>query len=340
MYFDILQNNDALNNDALNNSIKISDKQFVIPCYENYSWLLKHNYKVTQLKQICKYYKLHSTGKKRVLINKLYNYLKYSCYAIKIQRQIRRRFVEIYQRSHGPAYKNRSICNNTIDFYSMEELEDIPYSQFISYKDNDNFIYGFDVISLYNLIKNAKYTAAKNPYNRQILPENTLKNIKRLVSLSKILGISIDIKIDKDMNNLSRAKSLELRALALFQEFNSLGNYADLKWFLDLNISKLYRFERELYDIWNYRANLTYEAKYAICPPHGDPFRNIVIHRNASNIFDLQSNILTIMENIVNNSVDQANKALGAYYILAALTLVNQSAATALPWLYSSVVVV
>ena len=143
MYFDILQNNDALNNVALNsvvdNSIKISDKQFVIPGYENYNWLIKYNYKVTQLKKICKYYKLHSTGKKCVLINKLYNYLKYSCYAIKIQRQIRRRFVEIYQRSHGPAYKNRSICNNATDFYSMEELEDIPHSQFISYKDNDNF---------------------------------------------------------------------------------------------------------------------------------------------------------------------------------------------------------
>jgi hypothetical protein len=40
------------------------------------------------------------------------------------------------------------------------------------------------------------------------------------------------------------------------------------------------------------------------------------------------------MEKMVNTGIDKDNKCLGAYYILSALTLVNNDAATALPWLY------
>ena len=43
------------------------------------------------------------------------------------------------------------------------------------------------------------------------------------------------------------------------------------------------------------------------------------------------------MENLISKSGDKDNQALGAFYILAALTLVSTSAAIALPWLYQSV---
>ena len=43
------------------------------------------------------------------------------------------------------------------------------------------------------------------------------------------------------------------------------------------------------------------------------------------------------MENLVNSGSEQSSKALGAFYVLSALTLVNYNAATALPWLYQSV---
>ena len=43
------------------------------------------------------------------------------------------------------------------------------------------------------------------------------------------------------------------------------------------------------------------------------------------------------MEKMVNIGVDKDSKALGAYYVLGALTLVNEEAATSLPWLFQSV---
>jgi hypothetical protein len=46
--------------------------------------------------------------------------------------------------------------------------------------------------------------------------------------------------------------------------------------------------------------------------------------------------ILEVLEKLVNTGVDKDSKSLGAYYVLGALTLVNQDAATSLPWLYQS----
>jgi hypothetical protein len=46
----------------------------------------------------------------------------------------------------------------------------------------------------------------------------------------------------------------------------------------------------------------------------------------------MQKSIKKIQTEIDN----QENKALGACYVLGALTIVNENAATALPWLYQS----
>ena len=35
----------------------------------------------------------------------------------------------------------------------MESVSDISVEQFISYQDRDGFIYGFDVMSLHNLVQ-------------------------------------------------------------------------------------------------------------------------------------------------------------------------------------------
>ena len=41
---------------------------------------------------------------------------------------------------------------------------------------------------------------------------------------------------------------------------------------------------------------------------------------------------------MVKSGINHDSRALGAYYVLACLTLVNEDAATAMPWLYQSVV--
>jgi hypothetical protein len=54
------------------------------------------------------------------------------------------------------------------------------------------------------------------------------------------------------------------------------------------------------------------------------------------NIFTIKKVIIEVLEKFVNSGIDNDCKALGAYYVLGALTLVNETASTSLPWLFQS----
>jgi hypothetical protein len=319
--------------------VKINGDNIIIPTIKNYDDLSKYNYNLSQLKIIAKNYKLKISGNKNELITRVYSYLYFSSYIIKIQCIFRGIIARKYKELHGPAAIKRSLCTNTEDFISMEPIEEIDFHQFLSYKDTDGFIYGFDIISLHNLFLKSKDIASiKNPYNRSLIPETVVKNIKSIIRFSKILKIYINLHYEDDTQNISNEKAVELRALSLFQNIDALGNYSNSHWFLSLNRIQLIKFIRELSDIWNYRAQISIETKRNICPPHGDLFRHLnmsYIHTE-ENLYNVKKVILEILEKLVNNGVDTDSKALGAYYVLGALTIVNESAALALPWLFQS----
>jgi hypothetical protein len=159
-----------------------------------------------------------------------------------------------------------------------------------------------------------------------------------MLRLSKILKIHINLHFEDDSQNVSSEKAIELRALALFQTIDSLGNYSNPQWFLSLNRTQIIKFVRELSDIWNYRAQLSQETKRSICPPNGDPFRNLsmpYVHTEV-NMINVKKVVLEVLEKFVNSGSDKDSKSLGAYYVLGCLTLVNTEAATSLPWLFQS----
>ena len=317
---------------------KINDDKIKIPTIKDYTEITKYNYNVAQLKGFAKHYKIKISGNKNELLLRIYSFLYFSSFIIKIQSTFRRMLVKKYNFLHGPASMNRKICNNSYDFITMEPVEEINYHQFLSYKDDDGFIYGFDITSLHNLYFKS-YKEMKNPYNRNLFPEFVIKTIKSILRLGKILKIHINLQFEDDSQNVSSEKAIELRALALFQNIDSLGNYSNPQWFLSLNRNQIIRFVRELCDIWNYRAQLSQETKRNICPPSGDPFRNLsmpYIHTEG-NMCNVKKVVLEVLEKLVNSGSDKDSKSLGAYYVLGGLTLVNQEAATSLPWLFQSV---
>ena len=225
----------------------------------------------------------------------------------------------------------------------MEDLKDIPYSQFFSYKDKDNYIYGFDVISLFNLIAKTpadEKCSVLNPYNRNEIPFAVQNNLKNLIRISRILKCKIDINIKKDENEMNINQMIESRAISLFQKMDELGNYTDVEWFKSLSFRHHIQFQREILDIWSYRANLDFETKYKICPD-GDPFRNIKFYdyhfgRNID-INCIKKSTLIIIDRFINSGINKDSQYLGASFVLSALTLVNKNAADALPWLFQSV---
>ena len=314
---------------------RITDHNFQILEPGEQEFLYTKNYRVTQLKEMCRYYKQRLSGNKDELTKRLFDYLFSSKAALVIQRNIRSYLLKAYLKAKGPAFIKRNLCVNDADFFTMESVREIPHSQFISYIDTDNMIYGFDIISLHNMVSKSS-RPYRNPYNRNELPDMLLNNCRKIERLSGFFGeANIIIQEDEVVDD---TKLLELQTLSLFQEINDLGNYADHNWLWSLSRVHLVRYIRELYDIWAYRANLSNEVKRQICPPTGNPFRGVAIHtlptldRNR-----LRQASLSIIQSMVVRTEDIPTRALGANYVLSALTLVNENAAMSLPWLYQAV---
>jgi len=131
----------------------------------NYDTLLVVKYKIDELKKLCAFYKLSRGGNKDELTKRLYEYCKNSVGPLKIQKVFRGFLNRKLHKLQGPALMNRKICTNDTDFFTMDDMIEIPVTQFYSYKDDDDFVYGFNIVSLYNLIKK-EGLCAKNPYNR------------------------------------------------------------------------------------------------------------------------------------------------------------------------------
>lgn len=337
-YINVISDNCIKNIPISKKSIKLNSDDIFIPNLHNYNEMVCFNYNVAQLKIIAKHYKLKISGNKNDVFNRVYSYLYLSSYIIKIQKYVRGKIVRKYMELHGPAAKDRKICNNAYDFVTMEPVEEIKFHQLFSYKDEDGFIYAFDIISLHNLYEKGN-KIMQNPYNRKDFSPKELLNLKLMVKLGKMLNIDINLDFEDSTELLSDENKVELRSLALFQAINLLGNYSNYQWFLSLQRQHLIKFIRELYEIWSFRAQLSNEVKRNICPPHGDPFRDLSITyiHNENNINNVKNKILDLMEKLVNTGIDNDSKSLGAYYILGALTLVNTDAAISLPWLYQSV---
>lgn len=316
---------------------KISDADFEIINFEDFEKIKTINYNVQQLKKIAKYYKVKQSGNKTELKDRLYEHLKGSSFAIKIQKIIRIFFVKRLIIYKGPGLLDRKKCNNSKDFYSFEDLDEIKFEDFFSYKDVDGFIYGFTNFSINELLKNENST---NPYNRQIVSKQVKKSLKRIKKLSKILNIKYDCTnsdedndVTQTLEQLNRAKLIEL-----FQVIDNYGHITNLDWFLNLDRVKLILFMRELKDIFFYRANLSRNVQREIIPM-GDPFPNIPWQELFINysLHFLRKKVLGIIEKFITTGVNESSRSVGVYYVLSTFTICSRSAAQTMPWLYEAV---
>lgn len=314
---------------------RVTDDEYAILLPGEHMLLESRNYRVSQLKDMCRYYKLRLSGNKDEVTKRVYNHLYFSKFAIIIQKRVKKYLLNAYLKAKGPAFIKRKLCVNDCDFFTMDPVTEIPHEQFISYTDLDKMVYGFDILSLHNMISKSN-PPYKNPYNRNELPEYLMNNCKKIERMSSFFG-ETNVTIEEE-EVVDETKLLELRLLTLFQEINELGNYADHNWLWSLPRVQLIRYIAQLYDIWAYRANLTNEVKQQICPPTGNPFIGVPVHalptldRNR-----LMQSAISIIQSMVLRSTDIPTRALGANYVLSALTIVNESAAMSLPWLYQAV---
>ena len=228
---------------------RVTSENFIIPEYGEQEKLIKINFNVRQLREIARYYKQKRSGNKSQLLFILYNFLKFSKNIIIIQKYYRGYLLRKYIRLRGPAFFKRDKCVNKTDFITLEKLENISNRQFLSIKDEEGFIFGFDICSIYNLLHNKKYKSI-NPYNRQIFNKKCMEDIHKIIKLAPLIGEKINITLEDSYKGLSNDKRVALLGIAIFQKIDNLGNNSDSLWLLSLNRAKLIKFVRELMDIW------------------------------------------------------------------------------------------
>ena len=391
--------------------------------FHNYKILNEENeknadYKVAELKEMCAiiqrdfdYKKIKLSGTKSELRQSVYHFYHHTFHCIKIQLKINSFLRRKLNKLRGPALNNREICINETDFYSLDPIREIPNQQFFSYEEigkeeekskSKSCYYGFDIASIYNLILSDNgveneyglsrrniWNESNNPYNRNKIPHNVIRDILKIIKLDRILSRKRVLKNNKKMtrnqmmnNNINNNyeydnnnyvaendnnnnnndavmgsgmnialpqdvltphQRFRQHVLRLFQTINALGHYSDPEWFIALTYEQHITFLRELIDIWNYRAELSPQARRTIYPPYGDPFPHYVlgwvthqfyIYLSPENIININ---LTVIERFITSAVSEADRCLGSNFILCALTLVSIPAREALPWLYQSV---
>ena len=317
---------------------KVSDIDFYILSFFEYENVLKFNYNVKQLKEICKNYKLKVSGNKKELINRIYLFLKNSFFATKIQATVRKFFCKLSISLRGPALFNKNISTNDSDFCTLDKIKDISFYEFVSWRENQG-IFSSNIYSLKQLFKSSK-DKPLNPYNRNPLSNELLNNVKRIIKLNLIFGI-------KEKKNSNNPRVIQItnelinnKIMDICLRIDQLGNYTDINWFKLLSRRQIMKFFNVLYDIWNYRAQIPENIKREICAPHGRPFLNINLNYNylcTGNLLDIKYNLCKTIDNFINKGINEDTCSLGAMYVLSALTLVSESAAIALPWLYQSV---
>lgn len=192
--------------------------------FDNYKILevdRKIHYKVVEFKEMCAiiqkkydYKKIKLSGTKSELRQSVYDFYHNTIHCIKIQLKFNRYLRRKLNKLRGPALNDRGICINETDFYSLDPIRDIPNHQFFSYEEikqphfyNDEIIeskscyYGFDIASIYNLILNDNYVEneyglsrrtffneSNNPYNRNKIPHNVIRDILKIIKLDRILN--------------------------------------------------------------------------------------------------------------------------------------------------------
>lgn len=156
---------------------KVKSGSLVIPSLESVynNSIDLSTYSAVSLKLILKIYRLRYSGTKRNLIQRLILHATRIMSSVKMQRVFRGFLLRKSFMLRGIALKNRGICVNESDFYTLEPLNEIPPELFYSYTDSNFFTYGFNITSIATLlIKNSKLI---NPYNRNKIMCSNLNDI-------------------------------------------------------------------------------------------------------------------------------------------------------------------
>lgn len=220
---------------------------------------------------------------------------------------------------------NREMCVNKTDFYSMDDIIDIPTSEFYSYTDTNKFTYGFHIDSIWELVKKKK-NRIMNPYNRDIFNENVRDRVTFLHRIKKQ-----NIKIDK--NKPSIQILVKSKCIDLLSKIDMFGYQTNINWLYNQSPVNLRYFYRRLSHHWNFKIG--HELKVSILP-NGDLVNEnytSLTRTTNNNKYKLLDKILVILDALVSSSQNLDDRNSAAIIILYAMADVSNEVKQSNPWI-------
>lgn len=278
-------------------SMKIPELRSILRYYKNnISFKSSSVYTAINMKRIKLIYDFALNGSKQKMIDRIAHFFVMNRKIVLVQKIMRGLFVRRNLILRGPALKNRSLCVNHTDFYTMEPLEEIVFDQFFSYSQetpSGNYIYGFDHNSLIELLKTRPYKLL-NPYNREDM-SCIIETIKKLERLNKIIMdsqqtpcFSVHLwKNDKKPKIKQRSRIRETPLPAVEQFFTVIDNPNPALQSMSLQIMN-HNLVPIIYPISTMRANLGAEAENYNIAEMINKIRNIRLRsfsERAQNLF-------------------------------------------------------
>ena len=225
---------------------------------------------------------------------------------------------------------NTYQCNNDEDFYTYDDLKNVPKIYFYSYSDSNNLRWGFDIRSLQKLIS----MHYPNPYTTEPVPEHVIQDVSQKMSDLKKLPEYEDLT---DSIQRDRKALIKQNVVDLFSLIEQSGYTCHVEWFTTLTRHKLKELYKQLEDIWNYRAELNLTQKYNIVKDNQMFLVSVQNIFKLNNLYKLRNIILKEIEKLIFSADSDNDKSLGCYYVLSALCEVSSNCAVAMPWLAEAV---
>lgn len=287
--------------------------------------------RIVDLKNIAKHFGLRLSGTKPELIHRITHFRKEGDAATTIQRHVRGHFARSWMFLKGGA--KRGACVNDTDFYTMDPLDEIPYTEYIEYSDGTGVRYGFNVRSLYYLL--SKMKKFDNPYTREDMKPGLGERFIRLIRLTNVVfpENTIIAPEDKVVEVITNHELERRRLNGLFINIDAMGHYTSADWLIQLSNPELIMFVTRLYYIW---VKQTAALRNLICPGIS-PFQIAeAVSMREQTREENCAMIVRIGELLVGSAAEEDHRNLGAMYFMTALTVVSRPARNQMPWLYDN----
>ena len=251
--------------------------------------------------------------------------------AKRIQSMWRRFIVRHRIRKQGPASCFPELADNTTEIYTLEATTTIPQLYRWSYKDEKKHIWVFDIRSLHTMrLQNSR----DNPYTREPFPENAEAHFRERTSwLLKKKYCLFYINAEE----LSPDQQWHQKVLDMTLKYDMLGYYMCIHWFDDLLDRQYSQIYTELWELWNYRLQLSPILKRTVVP-NWNKDDTLLFKWLPSEIKNRrerkwwQKIILELFERLVSGE-SKDSRSMGALYGMTAFAIASPSVRAHYSWL-------